>query len=96
MPEAALDNWQPVWNAQVSISIPACVTFELRPGAGDLHICWFNFDALAQGIAYKATKEPKNYCGPGEDWTPDDLGSDPCTPFIIYIPYIIAGILEMK
>ena len=24
MPEAALDNWQPVWNAQVSISTPVC------------------------------------------------------------------------
>ena len=30
MPEAALDNWQPVWNAQVSISTPVCVNFELR------------------------------------------------------------------
>ena len=33
----------------VSISTPVCVNFELRPGAGDIHICWFNFDALAQG-----------------------------------------------
>ena len=48
MPEAALDNWQPVWNAQVSISTPVCVNFELRPGAGDICICWFDFDALAQ------------------------------------------------
>ena len=61
MPVAALDNWQPVWNAQVSISTPVCVNFELRPGAGDIHICWFNFDALAQGNAYKPTKEPINY-----------------------------------
>ena len=36
MPEAALGNWQPVWNAQVSISIPVCVNFELRPGTGDI------------------------------------------------------------
>ena len=42
----------------VSISTPVCVNFELRPGAGDIHICWFNFDALAQGNAYKPTKEP--------------------------------------
>ena len=28
MPEAALDNWQPVWNAQVSISTLVCVNFE--------------------------------------------------------------------
>ena len=71
MPVAALDNWQPVWNAQVSISTPVCVNFELRPGAGDIHICWFNFDALAQGIAYKPTKEPINYRGPVGDRTHD-------------------------
>ena len=57
MPEAALDNWQPVWNAQVSISTPVCVNFELRPGAGDIHICWFNFDIMAQVNAYKPTME---------------------------------------
>ena len=27
----------------VSISTPVCVNFELRPGAGDIHICWFYF-----------------------------------------------------
>ena len=96
MPEAALDNWQPVWNAQVSISTPVCVNFELRPGAGDIHICWFHSDALAQGNAYKPTKEPINYRGPVEDWTPDDLGSGPCTSFIIYIPYLITAILIIK
>ena len=56
MPEAALGNWQPVWNAQVSISTRMCVKFEPCPGAGDIHICWINFDALAQGSAYKPTK----------------------------------------
>ena len=71
MPEAALDNWQPVWNAQVSISTSVCVNFELRPGAGDIHICWFNFDALAQGNAYKPTQEPINDRGPGGDRTHD-------------------------
>ena len=55
----------------VSISTPVCVNFELRPGAGDIHICWFNFDALAQGNAYKPTKEPINYRGPGGDRTHD-------------------------
>ena len=60
---AALDNWQPIWNAQVSISTPVRVNFELRPGAGDIHICWVNFDALAQGNAYKPTKEPIKYRG---------------------------------
>ena len=55
----------------VSISTPVCVNFELRPDAGDIHICWFNFDALAQGNAYKPTKEPINYRGPGGDRTHD-------------------------
>ena len=55
----------------VSIPTPVCVNFELRPGAGDIHICWFNFDALAQGNAYKPTKEPINYRGPGGDRTHD-------------------------
>ena len=48
-----------------------CVNFELRPGAGDIHISWFNVDALAQGNAYKPTKEPINYRGPGGDGTHD-------------------------
>ena len=55
----------------VSISTPVCVNFELRPGAGNIHICWFNFDALAQGNVYKPTKEPINYRGPGGDRTHD-------------------------
>ena len=37
MPDAALDNLEPVWNAQVSISTPVCVNFGPRPGFGDLH-----------------------------------------------------------
>ena len=36
-----------------------------------IHICWFNFDALAQGNTYKPTKEPINYRGPGGDRTHD-------------------------
>ena len=71
IPEAALDNCQPVWNTQVSISTPVRVNFELRPCAGDIHICWFNFNALAQGNAYKPTDEPINYRGPGGDRTHD-------------------------
>ena len=35
----------------------------------NIHICWFNFDALAQGNAYKPTKETINYREPGGDWT---------------------------
>ena len=34
-------------------------------------ICWFNFDPLAQGNAYKPTKEPINYRGPSGDRTHD-------------------------
>ena len=37
----------------------------------NIHICWFNFDALAQGNAYKPTKKPINYRGPGGDRTHD-------------------------
>ena len=81
MPEAALDNWQPVWNARVSISTRVCVNLELRPGAGDIHICWFNFDALAQGSAYKPTKEPINYRGSGGDRT-HDLQTEATYPFV--------------
>ena len=33
------------------------------------YTCWFNFDTLAQGNAYKPTTEPINYRGPGEDRT---------------------------
>ena len=64
-----LDNWQPVWKAQVSISV--FVNFELRPGTADIHICCFNCDALAQWNAHKPTKEPINYRGPGVDRTQD-------------------------
>ena len=55
----------------MSISTPVCVNFEVRPGACDIHISWFNFDALAQGNAYLPTKEPINYRGPGGDLTHD-------------------------
>ena len=71
MPEAALNNWQPVWNAQVSISTPVCVNIELRPGAGDIHICWFNFDALAQGNAYKWTDKLSWTRRGSNSWSPD-------------------------
>ena len=56
---------------KVSVSTPVCVNFELHPGAGDINICWFNFDALAQENPYKPTKEPINYRGPGGDLTHD-------------------------
>ena len=42
-----------------------------HPWVTCVHICWFNFDALAQGNAYKPTKEPINYRGPGGDRTHD-------------------------
>ena len=45
---------------------------EIRPRSYTyIHIRWFNFDALAQGNAYKPTKEPINYRGPGGDRTHD-------------------------
>ena len=44
-----------------------CVNFELHPGSGDMHICWLNFDALAQGNAnlqtpYQSTHINKHIC----------------------------------
>ena len=35
-------------------------------------------------------------CGLDDVLPPDDLGSGPCTLFIIYIPYIIAAFLVIK
>ena len=35
-------------------------------------------------------------CGLDDVFPPDDLGSGPCTPFIIYIPHIIAAFLLIK
>ena len=53
-PETALDKWQPIWNAQVSISPPVGVDFELHPVVGHISICWLNFEALRQSsIKYK-------------------------------------------
>ena len=35
-------------------------------------------------------------CGVDDVFPPDDLGSGPCTPFIIYISHIIAAFLLTK
>ena len=61
----------------VSISTPVCVNFELRPGAGDIHICWFNFDALAQGNAYKPHKgtDKLSWTKRGSNSRPPDWGN---------------------
>ena len=71
----------------MSISTPVCVNFELSPVAGDIHISWFYFDALAQGNAYLPTKETINYRGPGGDrthdlqtWTTPPAASCPARP----------------
>ena len=50
---------------------PVCVNLELHSGAGDIHISWYKLDALAEGNAYKPTKEPISYRGPGGDRTHD-------------------------
>ena len=63
----------------MSISTPVCVNFELRPGAGDIYICWFNFDALARGNAYQPLMEEINYRRPGGDRT-DDLQTGATLP----------------
>ena len=48
-----------------------------------IHICWFNFDALAQGNAYKPTMEPINYRGPSGDRT-HDLQTEATPPAASY------------
>ena len=63
----------------VNFNTHVCVNFELRPGAGDIHICWFNFDALVQGNAYEPTKERINQRGPGGD-RPHDLQTEATPP----------------
>ena len=35
-------------------------------------------------------------CGLDDAFPPNDLGSGPCTPFILYIPHIIAAFLLIK
>ena len=35
-------------------------------------------------------------CGLDDVFPPDHLGSDPCMPFIIYIPHFIAAFLVIK
>ena len=50
--QATLDNLQPLWNAQVLITIHVGVYFERCPGCSDINICWFNFDARAEGNTY--------------------------------------------
>ena len=57
VPQATLDNWRPVWNAQVFISTPVCIDFELCTGSGDIHICWLNFYAPAQENACKPQRK---------------------------------------
>ena len=56
-----------------------------------IYICWFNFDALAQGNAYKPTKEPTNYRGPGGDRT-HDLQTEATPPAIYTHIYIYMNI----
>ena len=41
------------------------------PEPSYIYFCWFNVDALALWNAYKPTKEPINYRGPGGDRTHD-------------------------
>ena len=64
-------HWTTDNPSRVSISTPMCINFELRPGAGYIHICWFDSDALVQGNVYKPTNEPMKYRGPGGNRTGD-------------------------
>ena len=44
----------------------------------------------------KLRKYLQSTCGLDDVFPPDDLGSGPCTPFITYMPYIIAAIQVIK
>ena len=50
-------------------TIDACCCFNIKTSFQCMHICWFDFDALAQGNAYKATKGLINYHGLSGDQT---------------------------
>ena len=57
--EAVLQNRHPVsTNEHVLISTPVCINFELRPGSGDIHICWFNCEALTQWNIFNFALRP--------------------------------------
>ena len=55
----------------VSISTPVCVNLNCALALAIYIFVGLIFDALAQGNAYKPTKEPINYRGPGGDRTHD-------------------------
>ena len=60
---------QRTWRRRFDVMITLLLR---RVSAGNkflIHICWFNFDALAQGNAHKPTKEPIDDRGPGGDRT---------------------------
>ena len=42
------------------------------------------------------SRNKRQTCELDDVFPPDDLGSGPCTPFIIYIPHIIAAFLLIK
>ena len=77
MAEAALDNWQPVWNAQVSISTPVCVNFELRPCASDKHIClvWFWCSGTGKRILTHKGTDKLSWTRRGWNSRPPDWGN---------------------
>ena len=47
-------------------------------------------------IKRRSRNKRRKTCGLDDVFLPDDLGSGPCTPFIIYIPHIIAAFLVIK
>ena len=58
MANAAMDNWQPIWNAQVLISTPVCVYIELHPGNGNIYISYIFGEG--EGYLHKMLKHSYN------------------------------------
>ena len=69
--------------------------FRTRTGGWEVWLLPWRIHILS--IPLKAGREisAETY-GLDDVFPPDDLGSGPCTPFIIYMPHIIATVLLIK
>ena len=69
--------------------------FETRSGGWEFWLLPWRWHILS--IPLKAGRGiSAETCGLDDVFPPDHLGSGPCTPFIIYIPHIIAAFLIIK
>ena len=69
--------------------------FRTRTGGWEFWLLPWHWHILS--IPLKAGRgKSVEACGLYDAFPPDDLGSGPCTPFIIYIPHTIAAFLVIK